>query len=53
MQVLQMFTTSFTASASTPAIDFLNEDPASDNNNGLDNICHFSPSLPLPGRSQS
>jgi Protein of unknown function (DUF642)/PEP-CTERM motif len=34
----QMFTTSFTATASTTTLDFLNENPSGDNINGLDNI---------------
>ena len=37
-QTWQMFTTSFTASGSTTAVDFLNGDPGNDNTNGLDNV---------------
>ncbi len=37
-QVWEQFTTSFVASSSSTILGFLNEDPSSDNSNGLDNI---------------
>ena len=49
-QTWQLFTTSFTASASTTTIDFLNGDPGSDNTNGLDNVSvNATSAAPEPG----
>ena len=49
-QTWQMFTTSFTATASTTTIDFLNGDPAGDNTNGLDNVSiNATSAAPEPG----
>ena len=37
-QVWQQFTLALTATAATTSITFINQDPSSDNNNGLDNV---------------
>jgi hypothetical protein len=37
-QVWEQFTTSFLATSSSTTLEFLNEDPLSDNSNGLDNV---------------
>jgi hypothetical protein len=37
-QVWEQFTTSFLATSSSTTLEFLNEDPPSDNSNGLDNV---------------
>jgi hypothetical protein len=37
-QVWQQFTATFTATAASTTLDFLNADPPSDNSNGLDNV---------------
>ncbi|MGH9407559.1 MAG: DUF642 domain-containing protein [Terriglobia bacterium] len=37
-QVWEQFSTSFTAASSSTTIEFLNEDPPTDNSNGLDNV---------------
>jgi uncharacterized integral membrane protein len=37
-QVWEQFTTSFLATSSTTTLEFLNEDPLTDNSNGLDNV---------------
>jgi hypothetical protein len=37
-QQWQMFTTTFTATSSSTALEFLNADPSNDNDNGLDNV---------------
>jgi hypothetical protein len=36
--IWQQFSTTFTATGSTTAIDFINEDPSTDNSDGLDNV---------------
>ena len=38
IQVWEQFTTSFLATSSSTTLEFLNEDPLSDNSNGLDNV---------------
>jgi choice-of-anchor C domain-containing protein len=46
----EMFTTSFTAAASTTTLDFLNENPSNNNINGLDNVSvNVTSAVPEPG----
>jgi hypothetical protein len=43
----QQFTTTFTATGATSTLDFINEDPSTDNSNGLDNVS-VNPTVPEP-----
>jgi hypothetical protein len=43
----EQFTTTFTATGATSTLDFINEDPATDNSNGLDNVS-VNPTVPEP-----
>lgn len=52
-QVWEQFTLPFTATAATTTVTFINQDPSSDNNNGLDNVSLRVAGVPDTGATGS